>query len=377
MLILLLGAGRGFQYGVEKEFKKDATNSIWIRSGQTSIPYDGYPRGRKISFVNQDYDNLTRGIDNKDYIAGRYFMWGGNSIVYQGKTESFRVLGIHPDHRFLENTQAVKGRLINHRDQEENRKVANIGIEVDKALFKGENAIGKIIIVNDVPFIVSGVFTDEGEPRQQQRVYIPISTLQSVFGKNQYIHQLAITTKSRSVEASHQTESEIRRRLARTHRFDSEDKRAVNILNTLEQFERFLKLFRNIRYFIWFVGIGSIIAGIVGVSNIMLIVVKERTKEIGIRKSLGATPYAIIEMVLLESILITLVSGYLGLVAGVGALEAVKQLLPNTTYFSNPEVDFGIALGALGILVVAGSIAGYFPAKHAADIEPINALRSE
>jgi len=249
---------------------------------------------------------------------------------------------------------------------------------VRDALFKGEDPIGKFIDVSGIPFKVTGVFSDSGGDRDLQRVYVPLSTAQRIFNYGNRIANLSIVTKDIDVEESRAMAEEIRQTIAQSHKFDPTDQRAVFVWNNLEQFKQFLNLFASIRLFIWIIGIGTIIAGVVGVSNIMMIVVKERTNEIGIRKALGATPWSIVSLILLESVLITSFAGYIGLVMGVGLLELISPVFESSdTFFKNPEVDISVALGATLVMVLSGMLAGFVPARKAAAIQPIEAFRYE
>lgn len=376
MLIVLLGSGYGLENGVRKEFEDDATNTLWVNQGITSIAYKGYKPGRFIRFTNKDYDN-TKKVENVEYISGRFSIWENNTLSYKNEFGSFDIFCTHPDYGKVESTIPVKGRFLNKTDVVENRKVTAIGKLVDDALFKGEDPLGKYIKVAGIPFKVVGVFDDPGDDRDLSRIYIPISTAQMVFNRGNRLGTMAMTIGDASVERSIEMEKEIRNDLAQRHNFNPEDQRAVHIWNNFEEYSRFMTLFANIRLFIWIIGVGTIIAGIVGVSNIMMIVVKERTKEIGIRKSMGATPGSIVSLILQESILITAFAGYIGLVLGVGLLELVSKNLPATDYFSNPEVNISVALGATVILILAGAIAGFVPARKAASVKPVVALRDE
>ncbi len=268
--------------------------------------------------------------------------------------------------------------FINNDDITGFRKVAIIGVPVRDALFKGEDPIGKYIQVSGVPFKVTGVFSDAGGDRDMQRIYIPLSTAQRVFNFGNKIFTLSIVTQDIGVEESRAMADDVRQTLAQKHKFDPEDQRAVFVWNNLEEYKKLLGLFASIRLFIWIIGIGTIIAGVVGVSNIMMIVVKERTNEIGIRKALGATPWSIVSLILLESVLITSFAGYIGLVMGVGLLELISPVFENSeTFFKNPEVDITIAMGATLVMIVSGMLAGFVPARKAAAIQPIEALRYE
>ncbi len=376
MLIVLLGSGYGLENGVRMEFEDDAVNTLWVNQGITSMAYQGYKPGRSIRFTNDDYDN-TKKVDDVEYISGRFTIWENNTLSYKNEFGSFDIYCTHPAYGIVESLSPIKGRFLNAVDIAENRKVASIGKLVDEALFKGEDPLGKYIKVAGIPFEVVGVFDDPGGDRDMSRIYIPISTAQMVFNRGNRLGTMSMTIGDASVERSKEMEEEIRDELAKKHHFNPEDKRAIHICNNMEQYERFMTLFANIRLFVWIIGIGTIIAGIVGVSNIMMIVVKERTKEIGIRKSMGATPGSIISLILQESILITAFAGYIGLVLGVGLLELVSKNLPKTDYFSNPEVNISVALLATLVLVVAGALAGFVPARKAASVKPVVALRDE
>lgn len=376
MLIILLGSGKGLQNGVETQFKQDAVNSIWLNPGQTSIPYQGFSLGRRIRFTNEDYDEFDRKIDGIEHFSARYFIRGTGTVSYKSEFGSFDIISVHPDYIYLENAEVKEGRYLNDLDIRKFRKVTAIGPPVVEALFKnGTNPIGQYIKVNGVPFKVVGIFKDPNE-RDMNRIYIPVSTAQRVFGGTNIIHRLSLTTTV-PVTQSEEMIEEMRANMAKRHHFDVEDKQAVYIRNTLKEFQQFQNLFLGIRIFIWIIGIGTIIAGIVGVSNIMMIVVKERTKEIGIRKAIGATPGSVIGLIMMESILITGFAGYLGLVLGVGLLELISSNMPVSDFFRNPEADFRVAVSATILLVVSGALAGLVPATKAARIKPIVALRDE
>jgi putative ABC transport system permease protein len=376
MLIILLGSGYGLENGVQKEFKGDAENTLWVNQGTTSISYKGYKPGRFIEFGNKDYEQIKK-VEDVEFISGNFRIWQNNTLSYKNEYGAFDIFCTHPDYGEVEKLIPVKGRFLNQVDMIECRKVTAIGNLVEKALFKGEDPIGKYIHVTGIPFKVIGVFEDPGGDRDVSRIYIPLSTGQMVFNRLNEIGTIAMTVGNASVDRSNEMTEEIRKDLAQRHHFDPADQRAVFIWNNVENYMKFMTLFANIRLFIWVIGIGTIIAGIVGVSNIMMIVVKERTKEIGIRKSMGATPGSIISLIMLESILITSFAGYLGLVLGVGLLEIVSKNLPDTDYFSKPEVNINVALGATLILIIAGAIAGFVPARKAAAVRPVVALRDE
>ncbi|HOX77643.1 MAG TPA: ABC transporter permease [Bacteroidales bacterium] len=378
MLIILLGSGNGLENGVKKAFEGDATNTLWINPGQTSTAYKGLKAGRVIQFTNEDYDLISREIPNIYKISGRVNVWQNNTISYNKEYGNFDIIACHPDYGYYETIDITGGRFINEEDIRDFRKSVVIGKPVKDALFKDEDPIGKYIQVSGVPFKVAGVFSDVGGDRDMQRVYIPLSTAQRVFNLGNRIFNVSVVTKDVTVEESREMAEDVRQTLAQKHKFDPEDRRAVFVWNNLEEYKKLMTLFASIRMFIWIIGIGTIIAGVVGVSNIMMIVVKERTQEIGIRKAMGATPWSIVSLVLMESILITAFAGYVGLVMGVGLLELISPAFNNSdTFFKNPEVDIFIALGATIVMVVSGMLAGFVPARKAAAIQPIEALRYE
>jgi putative ABC transport system permease protein len=379
MLIILLGSGYGLENGVREQFKGGAVNGIWITSGMTSKPYKGLQPGREIKFTNQDYELVKGTSDKIELISSRVWIWQNNTFSYQNNYGNFTISPVHPDYGEIKELTMLEGRFINEIDLEDYRKVVVIGEIVKSTLFKPPDttAIGEYVNINNVPFKVIGVFHDEGSEDEQRRAYVPIYTSQRVFSGNNRINQVALTTGDATVEESNELLESIEKQLAVFHSFDPEDPRALNVWNKAEEFQRTMKLFASIRLFIWIIGIGTIIAGVVGVSNIMLIVVKERTKEIGIRKAIGASPYSIISLILQESILITGFAGYIGLVLGVFLLELVSKNMPPNEMFKNPEADFGIAIGATILLVISGALAGLVPAMRAARIKPIVALRDE
>lgn len=377
MLVILLGSGYGLENGVRREFEGDALNYISISSGVTSTPYKGMKPGRRIRFKNEDYDMLST-IENVDVSSTRTAIFQNNTVSYKSEYGNFDIFAVTPTYRHIESLEMTSGRFLNEKDINDYRKVVAIGRLVYASLFKGgEDAIDKYVKVSGVPFKVVGIFDDPGSDRDLQRVYIPISTAQRVFSLGDYIRSVHFNLVDGTVEESEQVIEDARAQLAAKHQFNPEDTRAIFIFNNLQNYQQFVSLFASIRMFIWVIGAGTIISGIVGVSNIMMIVVKERTKEIGIRKALGATPFSIVSLILQESILITAVAGYIGLVIGVGLLELVSKSLPAVDYFANPEINMNVALIATGLLVAAGAIAGYVPARKAASVKPVIALRDE
>jgi putative ABC transport system permease protein len=375
ILIVLLGSGNGLQNGITHQFEQDATNSIWVYRGQTSMPYRGLQPGRRIKFTNQDYEATATEVKQVQAISSRLNIWQQRNLSYKQEYGSFDIIAVHDGTKEIEAVALESGRFISKLDVQMSRKSVAISYKVRDALFKDEDPMGKYMKINNVPFKVVGVFHDPSE-RDNDRVYIPITTGQKVFTGGNEIQNLAITIPPELMNESVEVETQLRSSFAKRHTFNVDDKRAIYINNNLEEFKKFQGLFSGIKIFVWIIGIGTIISGIVGVSNIMIIVVKERTQEIGVRKALGATPRSIVGLILMESIFITAVAGYFGLVLGVGILELLSPHM-QSDFFMNPEADIRIAAGATLLLIVSGTLAGLIPARKAASIKPIEALREE
>ncbi len=378
MLIILLGSGKGLENGFENQFRGAAKNSLWIWTGRTSIAHNGMNPGRSVRFTNDDYSNLKNNIERREFISGRFNIFWGNQVTYNNEIHSFGIRNVHPEYEFIEALTITEGRYINQLDIKDKRKVTVISTEVRDVLFKDEasDALGKYILVNGIPFKVVGFFEDESNNSNNMRlIYVPISTAQMVFSGGNRLHEISMTIEANTIEEAQSVEQDIRNRLAAVHNFDPDDRRALGTWNSFENYMQMQSIFKGIRLFVWIIGIGTIVAGIVGVSNIMIIVVKERTREIGIRKALGATPFSVISLVLFESVLITTFAGYIGLVLGVGLLELLSGI--STDFFADPSADFGIAISATVLLIFAGALAGFVPAQRAARIKPIEALRDE
>lgn len=375
ILIILLGSGNGLQKGVNSQFEDDATNSLWIYRGNTSMPYRGLSPGRRIKFTNEDFEKTKEAVPELEAISSRMNIRYKRNISYKKEYGDFNILSVHKGTQELESVDMLAGRFINELDTRKSRKTTALSYIVRDALFKNEDPIGKYVKINNIPFLVVGVFKDKSD-RDNNRVYIPISTGQRVFTGKTEIDNLAITIPPEIMQKSSEIEERIRQNYAQRHVFNPLDRRAIYINNNLEEFMKFQNLFAGIRLFVWIIGIGTIISGIVGVSNIMIIVVKERTKEIGIRKALGASPKSVVGLIMLESIFITSVAGYVGLVLGVGLLELLSPHI-QSDFFTNPEADIRIALGATLLLILSGTFAGLIPARRASRIKTIDALREE
>lgn len=377
MLVLLLAAGNGLQHGVEYDFRDDATNAIWIRQGKASQAWRGHAPGRPINFDDGDVEALLRDVPGIEYMSGRFYVRGALAVSRGNQSATFDVRGCHPDHQYLERTIMMAGRFIDELDVRERRKVAVIGPSVQAALFGRESPLGEIINIRGVNYTVVGVFEDQGGEGELRRIYIPISTAQLVYHGGNRLHQIMFTTGAASLQQSEMMAQRSREILSERHDVSPTDRRAIQLSNNQVQFRKLMDIFDWIRSFVWVVGICTLFAGVVGVSNIMIISVQERTLEIGIRKAIGATPASIIRMILMEALLLTGVAGYIGLTAGVACVELARHYLADNEYIRDPTVDVGVAVMATLLLVAAGALAGVVPASKAARVRPVVAMRAE
>ncbi len=380
MIIILLGAGKGLQNGVERDFSAWATNSGFFWSQRTTISYGGFQPGRNVTFTNEDTEILRKKIAGLSYLAPRNRLRGeGNNVIYNNKTGNFSIYGDFPGYSKIQLVDIAAGRFINDKDIADERKVAVIGRNIKDVLFEDEDPIGKYIKVSGVNFLVVGLFdsrrTGEQADRDTQTIYLPFTTFQKAFNYGNRVGWYAYSVKPGYKVSD--VETKIIANLIKRHSIHPLDLDAIGSNNLEEEFAEISGLFVGINMFTWFVGISTLLAGVIGVSNIMLIIVKERTKEIGIRKALGATPWSIISLIIQESIFLTAIGGYVALVIGVFVLEAIAQVVPEDGMLGPPEVDIKVAVGALGLLIVGGALAGIMPAKKAASVSPIEAIRVE
>jgi putative ABC transport system permease protein len=387
MLTVLLGSGKGFENGVNEGFPRVA-NFIYIWSqGKTQIAYQGMPIGRNVSFAPADVEAIAKNVGSVGRIEGQNSVgiWGGSPpyTVHKSKNGVFGVAGGFEGVEDIEALEIIEGRSINPLDERERRKVALIGKRVRDRLFvKGEPVLGADITVNGISFQVIGVFQTLQQGNQQQqdeRIFLPNDTLRHAFNQIGVIGSFMIIPKP-GIHAK-VAEEDVKRYLSQLKKVSPEDRGVFGSFNLQDEYDKVQGLFTGIEAFSWIVAIGTIFAGAVGVGNIMLIVVKERTREIGLRKALGATPASIVGMIMQESLVITAVAGYSGLVVGALLLESVSKWLEasggNVNFFSHPEMDFKTALVALGILIVSGVLASLMPAARAAAVNPITALQDE
>ncbi len=384
MLVIMLGSGSGLRHGVLKEFQGSATNSFFVWTETTTKAYKGMKPGRNYNFQNADTKVLNQmpelAVVSPQNQLGGYN--GGNNVTRGVKTGNFQVMGEYPSITQVENIKLKAGRFINQNDILEKRKVCVVGPRVVDVLFKSqEQAVGDFIKINGIYFKVIGIIIPQGAGQQyreqEQKIHIPFSTFQNAFNYGDIVGWFSITSK-KEIPAS-VAEEKVISVLKERHKVSPQDNQGVGHWNTEVQFNKMNGLFIGIEWLVWFVGAGTLAAGVIGVSNIMLIVVKERTKEIGVKRALGATPFNITFQIMLESLFLTSISGLLGLLAGMGIIKLINSLTPpdSTSMFQNPTVDVSVVLGALSILLISGAFAGLIPARKANTISPVEALRYE
>jgi putative ABC transport system permease protein len=376
LFTILFGIANGLNNTFKEAFVDDAANSIFLLSGKTSKAYKGLQAGRRIQFKNEDFDYVGESYDSKiEFLSARVYK--SLQASYKNERSAYSVRGVHPDHQFLEKTKIKDGRYLNQRDMQEETKVAVIGRLVEKDLFLKESALGKFINLSGVQYKVVGVFTDDGGDNEERLIYLPITTAQKIYGNNDYIDQINLTyNPEMNYDQAIAFGNDIIRDLQKRFSINPTDQNAIRVRNYANGSKGIDQMNTVLGIIIILIGMGTLIAGIVGVSNIMIFIVKERTKEIGIRKALGAAPKAIVRIILLESILITTLAGYFGLLLGVGALELIGTSLEDF-FIKDPGVSQSLVISATIVLILAGALAGYVPAKRAAHIKPIVALRDE
>ncbi len=386
ILILLLGAGNGVMNAQNEQMASLAMNSIKVGAGWTSKPYDGLSQGRRIQLNNGDL-TITRNMRKHVENAGAVIYQSGMNISYGNEYINERLMGVHPNYLEIERPTVIEGRFINQLDIREKRKVAILNERSVKTLFKhGAKPLGKMLNMGGVMFQVVGVYKDKGNSGGQD-VFVPFSTLQTVYNKGDKLNNILMSIKDLNTEEENKVfEADYRAAIGAHQRFDKTDDGAIWIWNRFTQMTQMNKGADYMRTAIWIIGLFTLLSGIVGVSNIMLITVKERTREFGIRKALGARPWSILKLVIVESVVITAFFGYIGMVAGVGVTEYMNMTAGKTiidigvqqqTVFLNPAVDLEIAIRATMTLIVAGTLAGLFPALKAVKTRPIEALRAD
>lgn len=382
MLIIMLGAGSGLYNGVTSEFQGFATNSLYIWTQRTTMPYKGLPANRWFRMNNEDTKAIREMVPEARVIAPRNEVggWRGSANVVRGiNTGAYGIKGDYPEVVEIQPFGVEEGRLLNQKDIDEKRKVAVIGTKVVNDLYDaGEDVIGSNIRINGVYFTVVGVIKTKKAGREAeddaQSIFIPLTAFQQAFNYGNWVSYFGfMPVDGVSVE---ELQEKILKILKERHHVHPADQFAFGANNNEENYAEYADVFSGINFLIWFVGTLTLIAGIIGISNIMLVIVKERTKEIGIRRAIGASPVSIVSQIILEALVLTSMAGYIGIVLGVWVVEYVGPMIEDDS-FANPQVDFGTILIALGVLILSGCAAGFLPAYRALEIKPVEALRTE
>jgi putative ABC transport system permease protein len=384
MLMVMLASGNGLWNGVSQGFTEQATNAVYVWSQRTSKPWRGMPTGRSVQFDTGDIDAIRSQVKEAKYICPRNQLGGfqgGNNVTRGTKTGAFSIMGDVPEFLVVHPLTITSGRFLNRIDLDEKRKVAVIGTRVREVLFdKNEDPLEQSIRINGVTFRVIGTFKpirSGGETNEQtQQIVVPFTAFQSAFHYGDRVGWFALIPNEGTPGSA--LETSVLSVLKDRHRIAPDDERALGHYNSEIEFTKITGLFTGIRGLVWIVGIGTLAAGVIGVSNIMLVIVRERTNEIGVRRAVGATPFAITVQIIFESLVLTTFAGYLGLVAGVGVVEVIGRAIAAapSEMFQNPDVPFESALITLAILVVSGILAGLIPARRAVKISPVEALRA-
>ena len=384
MLVILLGLGSGLKNGILKNTDGFATNSVFFIADRTSESYRGFNKGREWEIRNRDLESIRREVTGLEAISP--ILWGARkekNVVYGQLSGTYNVKGVDPAYFQIEAQRVLFGRLLNEIDAREKRKVCLIGSRINETLFRNENPCGRYIRVNGIYYQVVGVVRERARVniggRSQESVFLPFTTMQQTLNQGDVIHFLAASAyKDVSIQ---RIIDDITGILRRQNSIAPTDKQAVMVINIAEQFTTFAMLFTGIDALIWLVGMGTLLAGVIGISNIMMVTVKERTREIGVRRAIGARPSDIISQIMSESLVLTAMAGMIGLSIGVFIIDIVDRLLSaqpgDDAALVNPGVHMGTALAATFVLLVCGLLAGLIPAWRAMQIKAIDAIRDE
>lgn len=373
---VLFGMGNGLKNQFKEFFIDDATNLIVIWAGRTSKPYKGYKENRQIQFKNDDLELLKKEFGDKiEYLSPRIYK--DVQVQYKNESGNYSARAVMPDHQFMENTIIKKGRFINNEDIRNKKRYAVIGRLVEKDIYKNTDALGKFINLNGLAYMVIGVFEDAGGDNEERMIYLPVSTTQLIYKNTDEIDQINLTYNlGIGVSGARQMAKEIETLLKEKHYVARDDLSALRVNSVFEDVEQNMAFANVLQLIVLFIGVGTLFAGAIGIGNIMVFVVQERTKELGIRKALGASPSSIVWLILQESIFITAIAGYIGLLIAVFVLSRMGDSLEDY-FIKDPQVNMSTIITATVILVVVGAIAGFIPAKRAASIRPIVALSND
>lgn len=375
MLALLLGAGAGLRKGMYSIFEGNAANAVWIYSGRTTFSFQGLPAGRVIMLDAQDVGAVDRSIPELSSVSPMQILPQGQPVRYGSKSVALPTWGVFHTHAAVERLKLVRGRLLNALDDERARRVAIIGTQARSVLFGNESPIGKQLVIGAAELTLVGEFDDAGGDDQRRRIYLPFATLQKSLDSATRVN--VIVSLLRDGANTDRVRERVLHLFAQRHRFDPADRSALEVWFLSEDFRRLKKLLRGIDTAIFVVGLGTLISGMVGVSNILFVSVRERANEFGIRRALGATARSIMGMVVAEALLLASFAGGLGLGAAFGLVALANHFELHSDFFKQPSVDPEAAFGAFGVLIVTALVAGFFPAREAARVSPIEALRRE
>lgn len=388
ILVILLAAGNGLENGITQGFNGMATNSMFMWAQTASQPYKGLPKGRRYNFKTDDVAAIKQNVHGLRFVSPRNQLGGfrgSNNVVRGLETGAFNVYGDYPEIIQQQPMDITSGRFINYSDIKEKRKIAIIGSGVREALYKeGETVVGSYIKISGVNFLVVGTYKKKGSnngdaEEEQKEIFVPFTAFSQAFNMGDVVGWMAITAQDGF--SITKLKDQIFNVVKTRHTINPADDRAVGNFDLYEKYSQLNGLFTALNFVAYFVGILVLLSGVIGISNIMLIVVKERTKEIGIRRALGATPGAIRSQILLESVFLTIISGMVGIILATGVLAAVNYKLnsmdTSDMMFINPSVNIGVVAVALAILIISGLLAGLIPAQNAIRVKPVEALRTE
>lgn len=376
IFIVLFGIGNGLNNSFAKAFTRDATNLIMLFGGKTTLPYAGLQSDRQITFNNDDFDEIVKESEGKlEYASPRYTT--SLTVKYGKESGGYQINGVLGDEKFLENRTMIDGRYINERDNELKQNVASIGRMVWRDLIRDGNPIGKDLEINGTMFKVVGVFSDPGGDWDERHISIPLSTLQQMKKSSDTISTVMLSyNPNMTPDEGMKFGDELEKNIKSRHKISPDDQQGIRVNNNAKNTQDSFAVLSVITIVVAVIGLGTLLAGIIGISNIMIYIVKERTKEIGVRKAIGAKPAGIVALILQESIVITVISGIIGIGIGVLALKLIGNNLEDY-FIAEPSVGWGLIITAFFCLVISGTIAGFVPAYKASRIKPIEALRSE